>query len=194
MLWPGDSIVPVARRSVVADCRPLPSLGHAPQGEKCLGAPLRGASAIEWVLTHRPRHLRTLRSVVASTCAICRLLHSGCSFACNRIRARTAVLCPVLCALACCCKLFTSASLPPSRTTSFFPTGYLLSFIVVKLGTHLRPAVLSDFRVKLNDGGTVHFIDGSFITLTGPTKIVGMLDIEGGQDDKSTGTWVVHPV
>ena len=60
----GDSNGPAARGSVVANCRRWLSLVHALQGEKCLGAPLRGASAIERVATHRPRHLRTVRSVV----------------------------------------------------------------------------------------------------------------------------------
>lgn len=47
------------------------SLGHAPEGEKCLGALLRGASANECVVTQRPRHLRTVRSVVPQAEAIC---------------------------------------------------------------------------------------------------------------------------
>src|SRR6266699_3468975 len=53
-------------------------------GPKRRGAPLRGASAILCVATHRPRHLRTFRSVVPTSLAIHRLLHSGCSLASNK--------------------------------------------------------------------------------------------------------------
>src|SRR5260370_37479132 len=52
-------------------------------------APLRGASAMLCVATHRPRHLRTFRSVVPTSLAICGLLHSGCSLASNSSLART---------------------------------------------------------------------------------------------------------
>src|SRR5439155_15910172 len=37
---------------------------------------------------HRPRHFRTMRSLVPTNWAICCLLHSGCSWALNRSRAR----------------------------------------------------------------------------------------------------------
>src|SRR5258708_40193607 len=54
-------------------------LGLAPQGEKRLGAPERGASASGWVVTQRLRHLRTCRSLVPTCAAICWLLISACS-------------------------------------------------------------------------------------------------------------------
>ncbi len=40
-------------------------LGSHTRREKCLGAPLRGASASVWVVTQRLRHLRTCRSTLA---------------------------------------------------------------------------------------------------------------------------------
>src|SRR5260370_29277435 len=40
-------------------------------GPKRRGAPGLGASAIECVATHRPRHWRTVRSVVPTALAIC---------------------------------------------------------------------------------------------------------------------------
>src|SRR5258708_17933722 len=40
------------------------SRGHT-RREKCLGAPLRGASASVWVVTQRLRHLRTCPSTLA---------------------------------------------------------------------------------------------------------------------------------
>src|SRR5256885_1738528 len=42
-------------------------LARAPEGEKRLGAPLRGASAREWVLAHRPRQDPSLPPISAST-------------------------------------------------------------------------------------------------------------------------------
>ena len=57
-------------------------------GKNALAPHCEARREAEWVLTHRPRHLRTVRSVVPMAAAICWLLCSGCVEAVRMIRVR----------------------------------------------------------------------------------------------------------
>jgi len=48
---------------------------------------------------------------------------------------------------------------------------------------------LSDFTLGLADGGTIHFINGSF-TGNG-SQIVGLFDVTGGNSNGGNGSWIV---
>lgn len=74
------------------------------------GRPGRGASSKLRVWHHRLRHFRTRAGEQPTVCATCASVQSGFSAVVSMIKARLALLWPVLRASACCCNSFFSYS------------------------------------------------------------------------------------